>query len=96
MDTCEYCKEPIDDEGDRYIPLDTSGLGGWSPFQGTILQATLHRTCFLRQIVGSVAHQERRCHCYDRSSEADDPPGMTRREGARAAVELFERTNGGN
>jgi hypothetical protein len=46
-----------------------------------------HAECLMRQIVGSVGHQMRRCHCYGGSE--GDPPGMTRREAAKAAAELF-------
>ncbi len=45
-----------------------------------------HRTCFLRSIVGSVAHLERRCSCYVPGSEEGDPPGLTRRKAANLAV----------
>lgn len=96
MDTCAYCEEPIDDEGDRYIPLDTSGLGGWNPMRGTLFEATLHRTCFIRQIVGSVAHQTRRCSCYVPGSVEDDPPGTSLREGAKSARLLFELVHKAN
>lgn len=52
----------------------------------------IHRECLLRSLIGSVGHQLRRCSCF--GGDEDDPPGMTAREAARAAAELFERTGG--
>jgi hypothetical protein len=49
-----------------------------------------HRNCHLRQVLGSVAHIERRCGCYVKGSEEDDPPGLTRRQAADAAVAAWE------
>jgi len=48
--------------------------------------------CLLRQVVGSVAHQQGRCSCYG-GDEGDDP-ALTRREAAAAAVAYFEREKG--
>ncbi len=47
----------------------------------------IHAECFLRMIVGSVGHQLRRCLCYGGHDE--DPPGLTRRQGAMAAARLY-------
>jgi hypothetical protein len=49
----------------------------------------VHRECLVRMVVGSVGHQLRRCSCFGGGEE--DPPGMTPREAARAALELFEQ-----
>lgn len=46
----------------------------------------LHRECYIRRGVGSVGHLRRQCTCY--GGVEDDPPGMTKREAARAAAEL--------
>jgi hypothetical protein len=48
-----------------------------------------HRECILRHVVGSVGHQLGTCSCHGGSEE--DPPGMTKRQAARAAVEFYER-----
>lgn len=48
-----------------------------------------HRNCALRQVIGSVAHLEKRCSCYVKGSEAGDPPEMSRREAADAAAQLW-------
>lgn len=50
-----------------------------------------HRECFLRGIFGSVGHQRGLCTCNGGPGTMDDPPGMTAREAARAAVKEFER-----
>jgi hypothetical protein len=50
-----------------------------------------HRNCALRQTIGSVAHVLGLCSCYRRDSTEGDPLGMTRRQAADAAVEVWER-----
>lgn len=47
-----------------------------------------HYECAMRGVVGSVGHQLKKCSCYGGTEE--DPPGMTYREAARAAVALYE------
>lgn len=47
----------------------------------------LHYECGLRSACGSVGHQARRCSCY--GGDDEDPPGLTRRQAARAAMEFF-------
>lgn len=60
---------------------------------GTINRAgqVAHYECSMRGVVGSVGHQLKRCGCYGGTEE--DPPGMTRRQAAKAAVKLWEATN---
>lgn len=53
----------------------------------------LHFECGLRSIIGSVGHQKKNCSCYGGTEE--DPPGMTRREAAKAAMEYFYEHGGG-
>jgi hypothetical protein len=36
-----------------------------------------------------VAHILRRCSCYSPGSELGDPPGFTKRQAAKAALDLF-------
>lgn len=43
-----------------------------------------HYECHARSIVGSLGHQQRRCSCYGGTQE--DPPEMTVREAAKAAL----------
>jgi hypothetical protein len=52
-----------------------------------ITNAPLHLECFLRTVLGSAAHQEGRCSCFGGTGE--DPPGMSKRESARAAQRAF-------
>jgi hypothetical protein len=49
-----------------------------------------HRECALRMIRGSAAHIERRCGCFVEGSREGDPPGMSKREAAKAAVQALE------
>lgn len=46
-----------------------------------------HQECTIRSIIGSVGHQEKRCSCFGGTEE--DPEGMTKREAAKAAYDLF-------
>jgi hypothetical protein len=48
-----------------------------------------HRECAVRDVVGSLGHLRRQCSCFGGTEE--DPPGMTKREAARVACELWER-----
>jgi hypothetical protein len=76
---CIWCDEPIA-EGDSGIvlPYIRHGKGTW---------VAQHHECELRQMFGSVGHQMCRCSCY--GGEEEDPVGMSRREAAKAAVELM-------
>jgi hypothetical protein len=71
---CVHCDERIE-----------AGDDGWFYANGPVA----HRECYLRGVIGSVAHQERRCSCFGGSAR-DEEEGMTRRQGAKAAVEYFE------
>jgi hypothetical protein len=75
MSVCMWCGEPVT-ETDECAPI----AGG-----------QMHRECGIRMILGSVAHLDRRCSCFRKGDncedgEPGDPPGMSRREAARAAV----------
>lgn len=50
----------------------------------------LHYECSMRLVIGSVGHQHKTCFCY--GGDHEDPPGMTKREAARAALRLFEQS----
>lgn len=54
-------------------------------------QQPFHYACFFRSVAGSVAHLEGRCSCCIVGAEEGDPPGMTKREAARAAFEAALR-----
>lgn len=72
---CFYCDEPV-------LPGEESGV---------VANAASHRECAFRSVAGSLAHVERRCSCFVPGSEEGDPPGLTLREGARAAYHAFAR-----
>jgi hypothetical protein len=83
---CSWCVEAIED-GDSgvlmpHIDLDPDGRP-----VGTV--RPLHRNCHLRSVVGSLAHVEERCGCYTGCFNDTDPPEMTRRQAADAAVAAF-------
>jgi hypothetical protein len=71
-----------------YRPLTTD----YRPL--TTVKVPIHRECMLRQIVGSVGHQLGTCSCHGGEGPCD-PPGMTVREAARAAADLFRERRGG-
>jgi hypothetical protein len=49
-----------------------------------------HRNCFLRGVIGSVAHVLRKCRCFVLGSKLGDPEGMTRRQAGDAADQVWE------
>jgi hypothetical protein len=52
----------------------------------------LHLECYVRSVAGSVGHQRHRCSCYGGNEE--DPPGVTRREAALAALRCIKEMAG--
>jgi hypothetical protein len=53
-----------------------------------------HGNCFLRCVIGSVAHLLRKCRCFVPGSILVDPEGMTRRQAAEAAVIVWRAQQG--
>lgn len=51
---------------------------------------TSHYECFFRQTIGGVNHILGKCWCCG-GQEDPDPPGMSVREAAKAAVRLWEQ-----
>jgi hypothetical protein len=47
----------------------------------------IHRECAVRAVAGSVGHQLGTCSCHGGTDE--DPPGLTKREAARQALQLY-------
>lgn len=76
---CAWCEEVFtpEDSGIQIPSLD----GPPAPF---------HRACWLRQMVGSVAHLERRCGCYVPGATELDPPHLSKRAAAEAAAIYYE------
>lgn len=60
------------------------------PVLGEPLLAAYHRACFLRGIVGSVAHQQKRCSCYVAGASCNDDPNLNVRQAAEAALKFWE------
>jgi hypothetical protein len=79
---CLYCEEivKIEDHGEIVFTSD-----GPRP---------VHPECNFRSLMGSVAHIEKRCSCVVPGAGETDPPGMTKREGARAALRAWHRSQG--
>jgi hypothetical protein len=48
-----------------------------------------HTECCFRAGAGSLAHLQGRCSCFVAGSDEGDPPEMTKRQAARAALEYF-------
>lgn len=76
---CNWCKESIQ-EGELGLLIPSWPEGEEHP---------VHQECFLREVLGSVGHQQKRCSCFGGTEE--DPPGMTKREAAKAAVDFYYR-----
>lgn len=75
---CDWC--------DELIGESDSGL--LIPYYGDeVAEIPFHKECFLRQIVGSVAHQLGECSCA--GGDREDPPGISKREAAKMASDLL-------
>lgn len=80
MKSCPYCEETIG-PFDLTDQIHMLGLG----------PREWHWECAARSVIGSVGHQKRECPCYGGTNE--DPPGVTRREAAVAALNYFHKMN---
>lgn len=83
-DVCPWCGETVDD-------AEHSELRGFVDLDGKVSERPWHLACSLRSIAGSVGHQRGTCSCFGGTEE--DPPGLTKREGARAALMEFQSKN---
>jgi hypothetical protein len=80
-EVCLHCEEPFDEaRGDRGQAMPFVGEGG----RMSIIH--VHIECSMRQVVGPLAHLEKRCRCYGGTDHAS--PGMTERE---EAIEVWNR-----
>lgn len=81
---CMWCDEEIgpDDRGQMIWHVSATE-GQYMPH---------HQECLLREIVGSVGHQNGDCSCCG-GDGTGDPEGLTPREAAKAAVKLFRERN---
>ncbi len=91
-ENCDYCEEVILESDCGFCQAD---CGVIELDQGKLLRYETryvwHRNCFLRTVTGSVGHQMSLCRCF--GGDFEDPPGMSRREAANAAVEYYETNN---
>lgn len=74
-DICPFCNEPI-------APTDR--------LDNTIQNVRVHWECGFRAVMGGVNHIRKICTCCG-GTDDPDPPGMTRREAARAALDEWLR-----
>lgn len=77
---CPLCEEIVTQEEAVYKAFHPSGL------------RAIHYECELREVIGSVGHQKGTC--VRGEDGEDDPPGMTKREAARAAAKYFFENRG--
>jgi hypothetical protein len=77
---CHHC-------GESFAPSEYGHMsyclepGGWACI-------ARHRECDLRMVLGSVGHLEGKCSCY--GGDQEDPPELSVRDAARAAVAIWE------
>lgn len=78
---CWRCDEPIgpDDSGLLIPHWGGADRGSWHPY---------HYDCHMRGIIGGLNHLRGSCTCCG-GTEPPDPPNMTKREAASAAVALW-------
>ena len=79
---CCWCDESIG-KNDKGVIMDSWGPDG-------VVDAYWHYECLLRNILGSVGHQRKKCSCFGGEGNGD-PPEMTKREAAKAAVDEFKK-----
>jgi len=72
---CTYCEEPVE-------PGEQNECFQSQP---------MHVECGFRLAAGSLAHIEGRCSCYVPGATELDPPGMTKREAARASLHAYRK-----
>lgn len=75
LENCDHCGEPLGEDGDH----------------GLISNARMHRECTLRCFIGGLNHLLGRCSCCVPGGAPPDPPGLTKRQAAIAAVAYWER-----
>jgi hypothetical protein len=73
--TCGHCSEPIL-EGEPSTKIPRFGARCAQPY---------HIECAMRLVIGGLNHLLGRCSCCG-DTEPPDPPELTRREAARAAL----------
>lgn len=83
--TCYHCDELVlQSETRERQPVQIAGSD-----PPRFCMRPIHSECQCRSIVGSVGHQKGLCSCLGGPGTEDDPPGMTKREAARAAMQYW-------
>jgi hypothetical protein len=84
-DKCLRCEEPVEDRLDaaRMMVVDEEGSR----------LAFMHRECARRSVIGGLNHLRGTCTCCG-GTDDPDPPEMTKRQAAIAAVEYWRAKNG--
>lgn len=80
---CLFCSEPIM-QGDTIAPHLVQDAGN---------PRLAHDECMLRQVLGGLNHLKGKCTCCG-GTLPPDPPGMSKRDAARAACEYWRSTKG--
>jgi hypothetical protein len=82
---CAWCADPImpDDNGVLIQMACLCGDGGG-------ISHPWHLNCHLRSILGGINHQKRLCGCFG-GDLASDPPELSAREAADAAIVYWDR-----
>jgi len=83
---CGWCEDRIEADDDGIVLDASPDIGFVIRLSDGSLGLPYHRECFLRTLIGSVAHVEKRCSCYVDGSKESDPPGMAKREAAKLAL----------
>lgn len=78
---CQWCGEEFEAEASGFM------IGGFP--RGLV---PYHRECFIRSVIGSVGHQQKRCSCY--GGKEEDPPGLSKRQAAMVALAEFSLRRG--
>jgi hypothetical protein len=73
--TCPHCEEPIV-WGDMVSPSTLDGK-------------LVHCECMFRMVCGSVTHVRQTCSCYGGTDTDLDPPNLTKRQAAKAALDEY-------
>ena len=80
---CAHCEEPL---------LPREKLLTFEYDDGT--KAPVHVECFMRRILGSAAHQLKECSCHLGPAGREEPPGLTKRQCARLALDTYYALQG--
>jgi hypothetical protein len=78
---CHRCGEP-------FAPSEYGFIMPCVEADGAVACIARHRECDLRMIIGSVGHLLGKCSCY--GGDQEDPPELSVRDAARAAVAIWE------